>query len=151
MQLSIMQSRESGDAGKPGRMTASRRNIRRTSASPNMLSMLPTGKIPGKTRSPQGPLTQQLWAFPPHQLIDAKSWMSKARKLSAMTLESCSWMAWLNKLAGKKCGRHRVRLSLPHRRSSLVVWWVERWMADVAWVRTPVRAPAAFGKPCVDC
>ena len=39
MQLSIMKSMESGDAGKPGRMVTATRNIRRPSASPNMLSI----------------------------------------------------------------------------------------------------------------
>ena len=39
MKLSIMKSMKSGDAGKPGRMVITTRNIRRPSASPNMLSI----------------------------------------------------------------------------------------------------------------
>ena len=39
---------------------------------------------------------------------DAESWMSKARKLSAITLESCAWTTGLSKLPGNE---HYERLS----------------------------------------
>ena len=45
MRLSKLRSRKSGDAGKPGRVVAARRNIRWPSASPNMLSIWQNSRL----------------------------------------------------------------------------------------------------------
>ena len=59
--LLTVQSRKSGDAGKPGRTVAARRNIRRPSSTP---SMLPIWQNPRLNKKSSRTLHRQLWSFP---------------------------------------------------------------------------------------
>ena len=98
MRPSTVQPLTNRDAGKPGRKMAARRNIRRPNASPNML------RIWNPRLNKKSPRTLHTAAltFPSSQPNwDAKTWMSKVRNLSAMTLESCDWTTGPCKLPGK--------------------------------------------------
>ena len=85
MWLSTVQSRKTtnrGDAGKPGGMVGARRNIRRSSASSNMLSIWQNPRLNKKSWKILQLAALTKW--------DVKTWISKPRILSAMTPESCA-------------------------------------------------------------
>ena len=100
LQLSTVRSRKSGDAGKPGRMVKTRRNIRRPSATPRMLSIW---RNPRLNKKGTLPVSTDFSASP--SKWDAKTWMSKKVNLSAMMLESCVWMTGPSRLPRKSTMR----------------------------------------------
>ena len=99
MRLLTVQSRKSRDAGKYRRQVAARRNIRKPSASLNLLSVWQNPKLNTKSSRILHLAALTFSASPTNW--DAITWMSKARNLSAMMLERCDWMTRLSKLPVK--------------------------------------------------
>ena len=90
MRLSTVQSRESEDAGKPGRMVAASRDIRRPYVSPKMLSIWQNPRPNKKFGRALHPAVPTYSASPTKW--DEETWMSRAGNLFPVTLESCAWM-----------------------------------------------------------
>ena len=81
---------------KTGRMVAARTNIRRPRTSPNMLFIWQNPRLNKKSKRTFHPAILTFSASPTKWA--AKTWMSKARNLSRIMLESCAWVTGLNKL-----------------------------------------------------
>ena len=74
-------------------MVGARKNIRRQSASPNILSIWRNPRQKKSWRTLHQTASPTKW--------DTKTWMSKARNLTALTLENYAWMTGLSKQPGK--------------------------------------------------
>ena len=97
--LSTVQLRKSPDTVQLRKKVRERSNIRRPSALTNMLSNWKNSRLKEKSQSI---LHWAVLTFSASSTQwDVKNWMSKARNLSAMTLESCAWMTGQRKLPGK--------------------------------------------------
>ena len=89
MRQSTAQSSKSGYTEIPGRKLATRTNTRRPSTSPYMLSTWQNPRLNKKSSKTLHPASLIFSRSPTKW--DGETWMSKTRKLSAVTLDSCDW------------------------------------------------------------